>query len=85
MRNCKKFIEEHIKRSRGRSKWLRGEIKKLEKIEHLTVLENYDLCTKYWILVHAPFDNENVLAPYCKDCEHKPDANEVFQAMDDGD
>jgi len=83
MKQCKNLIESHIN---GRSKWLRGKIKSLEKIEYPTVLENYELCLGYSTLMWIPFsEHENEIYQYCKECEHKSDASEVFQAMHVGD
>lgn len=62
--------EELVKNAK-KSKWLRSEIKKYEKIENRTPAEQWKLCNLRAVATSIPFD-KNEIYTLCSECEHGP-------------
>jgi hypothetical protein len=61
--------EELIKNT-NKSKWLRIEIKKYEKIKNRTPAEQWQLCNLRATVTDIPFTSTNKIYALCSECEH---------------
>lgn len=78
MRACKKLTDG----INGRSAWLRTRIKEDEKVQPKNVLQQFNLCTHYRTLYHAPFmDDMDEFNRCCEECELKQNNDDIFNAL----
>lgn len=78
MRACKQLTDS----IKGGHKWLRSRIKEDEKIINPNVLQQFNLCTHYQTLYHAPFaDDMDEFYKCCEVCESKQNNDDIFNSL----